>query len=333
MQLRLNLFMFLIFIGLCGNTYSAQTCQKVARTAEIVVDADALTRLKEIGISEDAVFMALKEVSIPETNGCWGGATGNFDEELLSAGAVQWNLGQKTLQSLLIKFRDKLIRAGTLETEQKTLLPKYGTKLLSLGCTRTPVTLDCASFIKSVQSKTGRLLPEFKSEVDALFESNTMIQIQTDIFVSLLTSVISDLKRLFPGGVSNPKQIKWAIDTKVQQGGFPADRDVERARKRYSQLDLSKRRNGLLHILNWYGGLCRSVDQDGVSFDCDFNLPLWQKAIENGVTDLQADLLLLSHLRSRTAAKQSGLYQALTFQRRAKIVFGFGSVHGRRDGI
>jgi hypothetical protein len=334
MQLKILLFSCLAVLALWERAYSATECRKVERIAGIDLDPAALSQLKDIGITEDGIFGALKDLSVPETRGCWGGATGSFDGELLSAGAVQWNFGQKTLQVLLIRFRDKITRGSTLNAEMNTFMPKYGTKFLSQGCTRAPVTKDCEDFLKSVQSGKGRLNTDFKSEVDALFESNIMIQIQTDVFVTLLTGVISDLKRLFPGGVSNLKQIKWAIDTKVQQGGFPGNEDIARVRKRYTQLDFTKRRNNLLNILQWYSGLCRSIDQDGVSLDCDFNIPLWQNAIQNnGVSDSQADLLLLSHLRSRIAAKESGLYQALTFQRRAKIIFGFGSVHGRKDGV
>ena len=40
----------------------------------------------------------------------------------------------------------------------------------------------------------------------------------------------------------------------------------------------------------------------------------------------------LTFLRSRTAIGNSGRWQALAFERRAKIVLGVGSVSGVRDG-
>jgi hypothetical protein len=57
-----------------------------------------------------------------------------------------------------------------------------------------------------------------------------MLQVQTDRFVKLLESVGDDLQRLFPKQLASVRQIKWAIDTKVQQGGFPGDNDVARTR-------------------------------------------------------------------------------------------------------
>jgi len=43
-------------------------------------------------------------------------------------------------------------------------------------------------------------------------------------------------------------------------------------------------------------------------------------------------MLHLTFLRSRTAIGNSGRWQALTFERRAKIILGVGSVSGKADG-
>ena len=70
------------------------TCRAVTEDPIIRIDRNALADLKQIGITQDKIFDALKEVSVPETNGCWGGATGNFDGQIISVGTLQWNCGQ-----------------------------------------------------------------------------------------------------------------------------------------------------------------------------------------------------------------------------------------------
>ena len=146
--------------------------------------------------------------------------------------------------------------------------------------------------------------------------------------------------RLFPNQTPSERQIKWAVDTKVQQGVFPVDSDVLRMRKRVGEATFNRKVVNLTDVLLWYQSLCDSLDQDGVKLDCCVNTEVWPKMIrtnnsspaQSELFSEQADLLMLSHLRSRVAYTQSGLYEALTFQRRAKIVLGVGSVAGRRDG-
>jgi hypothetical protein len=188
--------------------------------------------LAQIGITRSEVFASIVQVSLPETRGCWGGATGNFDDQVLSLGVAQWNLGQGSLQPLLRSYMTKFGTEQSVRAEIKRLMPIYGTLLFSKGCIfDKKITAECQEKLLGLQSGAGRLQDAFKVELDTLFESDAMIQIQVDAFVKVLTSVRSNLGRLFPGRPPTPREVKGAIDTAVQQGTFPGDADVKRVRE------------------------------------------------------------------------------------------------------
>jgi hypothetical protein len=156
---------------------------------------------------------------------------------------------------------------------------------------------------------------------------------QTNAFVKLLDLVRLDLKRLFPASPITPLKIKWAIDTKVQQGGFPGDNDVLRIRQKIALLPPADRKPKLKALVAWYRGLADSIDQDGIKWDIVWNTQAWNCVIDSGLVDPeQFELLHLTFLRSRVAAGDGGRWQALTFQRRAKIVLGVGSIGGDLQG-
>ena len=117
------------------------------------------------------------------------------------------------------------------------------------------------------------------------------------------------------------------------QGGFPGDADVKRVRESWQSLSENQKRDSLTALVDWYQGLAGSADQGGIRLDWKQNVNAWRKKIsENSVSDEQADLLNLSFLRSRTAQGQSGFWQALTFQRRSKIILSVGCVGGNCVG-
>jgi hypothetical protein len=329
----IRLLLFGIFELSSGLNAHAASCRKVGSIDGVSISAGALKSLGGIGITREKVFDALKDVSIPETSGCWSGASGNFDGQIVSVGTLQWNYGQSSLQPILIRYRSKFSSSLVLQRELLKLMPTIGKLVFSGGCLRKKITDDCKSALLALQSN-GRLSQESKSEWDALFESDEMIQVQTDTFVALLQSVQDDLKRLFPGDAATPRRIKWAIDTKVQQGHFPGDEDVKRVRLSWSGLSDSQKRESLKALLLWYRGLSASVDQGGVRLDWNRNVAIWESKIDtDSVSGEQADLLHLSFLKSRVAQGQSGYWQALTFQRRLKIVLGAGCVGGDCVGL
>jgi hypothetical protein len=86
-------------------------------------------------------------------------------------------------------------------------------------------------------------------------------------------------------------------------------------------------------LIKWYEGLSNSPDQAGASRVTDNVRVCNDKISSNQLTDEQLDLLQLTFLKSRTAQGESGRWQALTFQRRATIIFGAGCVVGNCVGI
>lgn len=56
-------------------------------------------------IKEDLKEKLLKLVSLFEVSGNWGRVAGNFDGQILSYGPLQWNIGQGTLQKLLMTIK------------------------------------------------------------------------------------------------------------------------------------------------------------------------------------------------------------------------------------
>jgi hypothetical protein len=151
--------------------------------------------------------------------------------------------------------------------------------------------------------------------------------------VALLEAVRIDLLRVFRGQPITWRKVRWAVDTKVQQGFFPIDEDLARLRAKLAAMPEAQRWERLRAILDWYRASSSTIDQDGVQRDFAWNYEQWNCMIDQGRIDPEAyEMLHLTYIRSRTAIGNSGRWQALTFSRRAKIILGVGSVSGKRDG-
>jgi hypothetical protein len=124
--------------------FSAQAagCSKVGPSDKISINSVSQAKLA-IGITRNLIFKALQDVSIPETSGCWAGTTGNFDGQIISAGVLQWNYGQESLQPALIAFRNQFATTGAYKDELARLMPTYGNLIFSSGCLRRDITDDC----------------------------------------------------------------------------------------------------------------------------------------------------------------------------------------------
>ncbi|HWK35267.1 MAG TPA: hypothetical protein VNR91_03305 [Sphingomonas sp.] len=297
------------------------------------IDPAAADRLAGIGLDRAAIFARMAETAIPETMGCWAMPTGNFDGQLISVGMAQWNFGTGSLQPVLVRWRDSFRSRGRFKRGLRLLAPTYGKLLLSKPCLSVPVARKCRTAILAAQDAAGHLSPTLDAELTAIFESDAMLQIQTDAYVALLDTVRLDLLRVFPDGPITARKVRWAIDTRVQQGGLPADEDIARLRARLAAMPPAERWPRLRAILAWYRALAETIDQDGIARDYAWNVERWGCMIDAGRIDPeQYELLHLTFLRSRTAIGNSGRWQALTFSRRAKIILDVGSVAGVRDG-
>ena len=347
-MIRLLIFMGTILPGLSlapparGQTVAeiALTCRKVgdvpSRTGApqfIRIDPGAAGQLAGIGLDRAAIFDRMTETSIPETMGCWAMPVGNFDGQLISVGMSQWNYGTGSLQPVLEQWRDGFGSRRRFRRALAALAPTYGALLFSKDCRAVPVLEPCRAGILAAHDPEGRLDPVLAAELTAIFESDSMLQVQTDAYVRLLLFVRGELLRVFPSGPITMRKVRWAIDTIVQQGRLPADEDIARLRRKLAGMPPTERWPRLRAIFAWYEALSRTIDQDGIARDFAWNVEQWGCMIDRGLIDPeQYELLHLTFLRSRTAIGNSGRWQALTFSRRGKIILGVGSVSGRRDG-
>jgi hypothetical protein len=299
----------------------------------IQIDPAAAARLADIGLDRAEIFARMADTAIPETMGCWAMPAGNFDSQLISVGMAQWNFGTGSLQPLLNDWRDGFHSHHRFKKTRKALAPIYGKLLFSKGCRAVPVADKCRAAILAAEDATGHLDPVLQGELTALFESDAMLQVQADHYVAMLDQVRLDLLRVFPNEPITPRKVRWAIDTRVQQGGLPADEDIARLRAKLAAMPEEERWPRLAAIVRWYGALADTIDQDGIARDYAWNVARWTCLIDHHLIDPeQYELLSLTFLRSRTAIGNSGRWQALTFERRAKIILGVGSVSGVRDG-
>ncbi|NIJ67480.1 hypothetical protein FHR20_004464 [Sphingomonas leidyi] len=306
-------------------------CREVGDLPFLAIDAGSAARLGAIGLDRAAIFAQMRETSIPETMGCWAMPVGNFDSQLVSVGMAQWNFGTGSLQPLLKAW--KQAQRGGFRRARKALMPVHGKTIFSHACLAVPVKPRCREKILAAHGPDGKLDPVLWGEFNALFESDAMLQVQLDTYLVLLEAVRQDLLRVFPDGPITLRKVRWAVDTKVQQGGFPLDEDLARLRRKLAAMPEADRWDRLGAIFAWYGALSRSIDQDGVQRDWAWNLDRWGCLLDGRRIDPeQYEMLHLTFLRSRTAIGNSGRWQALTFERRAKIILGVGSVSGKADG-
>lgn len=68
---------------------SAAVCREIADEPHFLLNTAGDAALDKINYSRADVFAAIHFTSLRETGGCWGGATGNVDGQILSVGALQ----------------------------------------------------------------------------------------------------------------------------------------------------------------------------------------------------------------------------------------------------
>jgi hypothetical protein len=293
------------------------------------VNKNALDRMQ---IDRDQLFLILRHTSEVEADGCWGTVSDNFDGQIMSVGVLQWNYGQDTLQPLFRRFQRQIGGNTALQNFIRENMPLHGEALFSSPCLassgrnsrgRSVLHPDCAS---NILRGDGHPLSSVRDEVSTLFGSPLMRQIQLDFFLTEFTSVEQRITDLSASETVSARKMAWAFDMVVQQGSLPSAQNVSRVRDSYSRRTTERKKATLHNILEWYQASCQAIDQDGCWRDYEYNVRRWGELIDNGLSDEQADLLLLTYLRSRAAGGESGRWQALSFQRRATIVFGEGQL-------
>ena len=101
--------------------------------------------------------------------GCFSSVIGDFDGELLSFGALQWNLGQGTLQPLL---------RNMINNHSDIVTNIFGSDLSALSNAITSHSA-AASFIQSIQINDKEISSSWKSKFEALGATPDFQDIQT----------------------------------------------------------------------------------------------------------------------------------------------------------
>ncbi len=318
-----------ITLAICLFFYASDAraaCISVDYDPGLAIRADNLQVLDKMKVGTPQLFKILKNTSLLESGGCWGGISDNFDGQTLSAGILQWNYGSHSLQPLLKRFALQTGSAAALADFIKNNMPSYGTAIFSAGCLASKITEQCKA---QILDGSGNPLGGVRAEFEVLFNSALMRQIQLDFVLTDFTQARDNILALSGKEQFSARKVAWAFDMVVQQGHLPNADNVARVRAAFARRDPEKKKETLQNILAWYVASCRAIDQDGCWRDYEYNVGVWTGMINAGLSDDQADLILMTYLRSRSATGEEGRWQALSFQRRAAIVFGKGKLAQR----
>src|SRR3569623_632953 len=149
---------------------------------------------------------------------------------MISDKICQWMFGSGSLLPVRATIRAQFRHKRQFKRVRDTLAPTYGKLLFSKPCRAVPVADKCRAAILAAEDGKGRLNPVLADELTRLFESDAMLQVQTDTYITLLDKVRLDLLRVFPAGPMTMRKVRWAIDTRVQQGYLPGAEDLVRGR-------------------------------------------------------------------------------------------------------
>jgi hypothetical protein len=326
----------LLAVWLCGcQSAGAADCRRVADEPFIRINSEALRTFQRYQLTRVKIFDLLKSVAQVETSGCWAGISDNFDKQLISAGVLQWNYGQNSVQVLLRNFKRSM--GAQFQPFLNAHMPLFGSAVFSDRCLRDkaegqphPCQTD---FLDPADPQQKKLRAGLAAEFKVLFERDEMIQLQMDRVMATMEKTLDFSRRLFGDEFVSEKSFHWMLDIIVQQGGFDNleafKNDAARAWAYARSAGSEHQRMTATGILVWYAGHALSPDQGGLDCDWRYNIEKWSKLVASGsLDDEKFKLLLMSWMRARTASGENGRWQALAFQRRAKIGLGLGSVAG-----
>ena len=139
--------------------------------------------------------------------GCFSTVSGNFDGELLSFGALQWNLGKGTLQPIL---RSLIINNSDIMSSI------FG---IELGALNNALTSHVAAeaFIKAIQKNGNTLQPDWKARFEALGATPECQAAQTN---STLSYYKHATELCMQYGIVSKRGRALMFDVCVQNGGI-----------------------------------------------------------------------------------------------------------------
>lgn len=236
----------------------------------------------------------------------WTALTGNFDNMGISAGVLQWNLGQGTLQELAKGIGERVITH---------LMPTHGGDFWN---TVVRLTTKAAVTWSLQFQRNGNVVGTFARELAAVLGSPEGRAAQMDQCkdVAKWAGTQADAWAGASRGAEsgNLTEFCWFFDLRTQQGSLNglAWADVEKFKKA----------NGLATLLDWL-----TKGAGGHGRDAARNAALWA-GITKTCPDWQTHLLLLGYLR---ALKAQAAYQRVVMNRRGAIAMKKGWVNSEYE--
>ncbi len=262
-------------------------------------------------VNRDWLKQALEITGDFETSGSpWSQATGDFDQQGISCGILQWNIGQGSLQPL--------VKAGGITLVLK-YMPQYGNKFWE-AC-NAPINQGLRE-VRSWQS-SNRLNPTVIAELSAFFGSPEMVENQISRAMNL-------------GERAYELAVRWAIDERHEQ--TPSLHDF------CWFFDLLTMNGGMKNL--WYEDVQNFIEahspEKADDLICDWlantssqvygwkdsrkNAALWK----NHVKPKHLNLFVLGYLRAQKSRPE---FRALVMNRRGTIAITQGYVNGELEDL
>ena len=231
--------------------------------------------------------------------------TGDFDSMGISCGALQWNIGQGSLQPMVTAIGEQAVR---------TAMPRHGAALWQ-AC-NGPVR-DGLAIVRGLQSGT-QLKASAKAELKALM-SGTAMRAQQMQRIERVARKAFDLARDWSSAMGsagpNKREFLWFFDLVTQNGGLeglaPADvRD-------FVALNGTDRADDVVCDF-----LARTHGPSGHVRDAHANAERWRGAADAA----RLPLLVASFLRSSTANPR---FRHVVLNRKGTIAMGCGQVNSK----
>ena len=257
-------------------------------------------------LTPELLKSALEITGSIETNGNpWAGVSGDFDDQGISCGILQWNIGQKSLQPLV---------KACGQTAVQKYMPDFGDQLWAAchGSLAAGLTT-----VRSWQSNK-KLKQDPRKELEALFGSAEMIEQQMaaaqevgERSMALASRWANDLRG---GGDPLLKEFCLFFDLVTQNGGMKNvwldDVQTFIANTGRAKVDDA--------VANWI--VSRPPTTAHYS-DGKKNAALWR----NNVADADVELFTLAYLR---CLKSNETYRVVALNRKGTIAVTRGWVNG-----
>lgn len=232
------------------------------------------------------------------------GVSGDFDGMGISCGALQWNIGQNSLQPMVRAVGEDVVRS---------VMPTRGREMWRAA--NSPVR-DGLGIVRGWQ-KVAKLDTTVRAELQALMGSPAMCA-QQDARIMAVGARAFELATRWVDAAGRPAATKreflWFFDLVTQNGSLEGIgfNDVARF---LDESDAGRADDVVCDFLSATGGT------SGHAKDAHVNAQIWR-----GVGDVgKVELLALSYLRSGTASPK---WRHVVLNRKGAIAMGKGRVNG-----